>query len=358
MKLTIRATVAVLAVAFATPAFAGMTVAEDGDKKLTIGGKMFADFTQVDKAGTKTMGMSVTRFYFDTKYKQGNWLARVTTDINNETGNTGASNLATGNPVVGTTKIAGLKRNMNVFLKYAYLEGKFSDAVQLRLGLSHTPWIDYEQHLWKHRFVSKVSSDHYKFDDSSDYGIGLKGDLGAGLANYWVTLTNGGGYGKPNTNGSLDINSRITIDPIENLEISAQYRSGYRGAKTNSTVAAPAAKASLIQLLASYGTKEFRVGGNYLKAAAIGNTSKNDNTAMALWGWYNMGDMGVFGKYETNNDVNNSAFDSSNHMVAGVDFHVQKGLTLTAAVDTESTKAIAGTTSKTTKIGLYSEMKF
>jgi len=354
MKHTIRATVAVLAVAFATPAFAGMTVAEDGDKKLTIGGKMFADFTQVDKAGTKTMGMNVTRFYFDTKYKQGNWLARVTTDINNEQGNTSATAAQTAN---GST-IPGLKRNMNVFLKYAYLEGKFSDEVQLRLGLSHTPWIDYEQHLWKHRFVSKVSSDHYKFDDSSDYGIGLKGDLAAGMANYWVTMTNGGGYGKPNSNGALDIDSRITIDPIENLEISAQYRSGYRGKKTNSATVSPAAKESLIQLLASYGTKQFRVGGNYLKAAAIGNTSKNDNTAMALWGWYNMGDMGVFGKYETNNDVNNTAFDNSNHLVAGVDFHVQKGLTLTAAVDTESTKAIAGTTSKTTKIGLYSEMKF
>jgi len=345
MKIThlIRITATALAVAFASTAYAGgLTIGETKDSKLTLGGKMFTDLTVSDTDGTKTQGLNLTRFYLDAKYTKNNWNARITTDINNE------------------TPQASLKRQMNVFLKYAYLEGKFSDAVQLRVGLSHTPWIDYEQKLWKHRFVSKVTSDHYKFDDSADYGVGLKGKLADGLVNYWVTLTNGGGYGKPNATGSMDYNTRLTIKPIKGLDISGQYRAGYRGKKTTTATPDPAAKESLMQVLASYGTKKWRVGGNYIKNNNSGNTSGKDYTAMAGWGWVKLGsDFGLFGKLEQNKDSNQVSFDKKRHYVAGVDFFVQKGLTITAAYDDEKTTALTGgTDSNTKKYGLYSQFKF
>ncbi len=48
---------------------------------------------------------------------------------------------------VNTNDKTGLQRQMNVFLKYAYLQGDFSRAMRLRLGLASTPWIGYEQKL-------------------------------------------------------------------------------------------------------------------------------------------------------------------------------------------------------------------
>jgi len=346
MKIThlIRVTATALAIAFASTAYAGgLTIGENKDSKLTFGGKMFTDLTVKDVDGVKTQGLNLTRFYLDTKYKKNNWLARVTTDINNEQPNA-----------------TGLKRQMNVFLKYAYLEGTFSDALQLRLGLSHTPWIDYEQKLWKHRFVAKVASDHYKFDDSADYGIGLKGKLADGLVNYWVTLTNGAGYSKPNSNGSMDYNTRLTIKPIKGLDISGQYRAGYRGKKATTAAVTPAAKETLMQFLASYGNKQWRVGGNYIKNKNSGNTSNVDYTVLSGWGWVELGgDFGLFGKIEQNKDDNQVKFNKKRHYIAGVDFFVQKGLTMTVAYDDEKTTALPGKVNSTTKkYGLYSQFKF
>ncbi len=344
MKKQVTLTALALLTAFgASSAFAGgITVAEKDDAKLKLSGKGFLGFTQTDKAGTKTMGGNVDRFYVQAEYTKGKWKARVTTDVNNEQSHKDSN---------GDTK--NLKRNMNVFLKYAFLEGNFSDAAQVRIGLSHTPWIDYEQHLWGHRYVAKVTSDHFKFDDSADYGLGLKGKLADGMVNYWVTATNGGGYGNPNQTGAVDLNSRVSIAPIKGLDISLQYRSGYRGKKTDSTVVL-GSKETLTQVMASYGTKAFRVGANVINVKNQKNVSTAPKvTANALWatGKFN-DDMGAFGKVETMKV--SGAASKTTHTVAGIDFFVEKGITLTAAYD--STKDTASV--KTTKMGLYSLVKF
>jgi len=351
MKKQVTLTALALATAFsATTAFAGMTVAEKDGGKLQLSGKAFLGFTSneaTDAAGgtTKTIGGNVDRFYMQMKYKKGDWTARITTDVNNET------------PV-------GLKRNMNVFLKYAYLEGKFSDAVQLRIGLSHTPWIDYEQKLWGHRYVAKVTSDHYKFDNSADYGLGLKGKVAGGMVNYWVTATNGGGYGKPNQTGDLDLDTRITVKPIKELDVSLQYRSGYRGKKvaggTNGTVMTGKSKEALTQLMVSYGTKSFRVGANTLSVKNVKNDPTIKNTASALWatGKFTK-QFGAFAKLEQWKQTETPAAGTNkkDHTVVGIDFFAQKGVTLTAAYDSE--KHTVGTTStKKTEIGLYTLVKF
>ena len=142
------------------------------------------------------------------------WMMRFTTDVGNE---------------------AALGKDQNVYLKYAYVEGKLAGkAAVLRIGQSHTPWIDYEQGKWKHRYVAKVMSDQYKFDTSADLGFGLKGKVLDGVVDYFVTATNGTGYGKGNpTTGhnGIDYNSRIGIHPVKGLDIDFQFMQGYKGTK-------------------------------------------------------------------------------------------------------------------------------
>jgi len=142
------------------------------------------------------------------------WMMRFTTDVGNE---------------------AALGKDQNVYLKYAYVEGKLAGkAAVLRIGQSHTPWIDYEQGKWKHRYVAKVMSDQYKFDTSADLGFGLKGKVLDGVVDYFVTATNGTGYGKGNpTTGhnGIDSNSRIGIHPVKGLDIDFQFMQGYKGTK-------------------------------------------------------------------------------------------------------------------------------
>jgi len=381
LKATMKTLAAAAALtAFAAPAFAGgVSVYDDGESKLKLEALFYLNtYAQTDDritAGnsvkTKTAGLAVDRAYFTAKYYFNNdWMMRLTTDIGHE---------------------SSLGKKQNVYLKYAYLEGKLvGKAAVLRLGQSHTPWIDYEQGLWKHRYVAKVMSDTYKFDTSADLGLGLKGKVADGIVDYFVTATNGSGYGNGARNAGADYSARLGFHPIDGLDIDFQYLNGLHGTKTSVTGAGSAGiKSSLAQAMISYGTKEFRVGGNYLvnkdkaqaaaassthggnasaafKTAAISDEVKS--TGMALWGWAKLPDtqFGAFGRFESLKNemstagVANPTKEKVTRYVAGLEYSPIKNITFAAVVDaTKLTNrgGVTTTTDKDTRFGLYSEVK-
>jgi len=353
---------------------------EDGKLKLEA---LFYLNTTMDKAdtttaagttSTKTNGLNVDRAYFTAKYAfNDDWMMRFTTDMGHE---------------------ATLGKKQNIYLKYAYLQGKLAgDAAVLRLGQSHTPWIDYEQGMWGHRYVSKVMTDQYKFDDSSDLGVGLKGKLLDGMVGYWLTETNGLGYGNGNVsagNQGLDFNSRISLYPVDGLSVDFQFRDGYRGSKTNvASVATSGVKSTLYQVMATYKIDGYRVGANYLinrdkarsatasvahggnvssgyQTAAIGD--KVESNGLALWATAKFGGgFGAFGRYEnltnkfTTGGVANNLKEKITRYVAGVEYTVIKGIDFSLVLDnTKLTNRgnVATNERKDTRYGLYSQVKF
>ncbi len=353
MKTTIKSIAAFAMLAFATPALAGgVTVAHDGDSKLKLGGKVFSDITSFkkDTAGvvTKTLGARIERAYLTAKYTfDSDWMMRITTDVV----------LTNAAQVNAPTKTVA--KNNNIFLKYAYLQGKLAgDAAVLRIGQSHTPWIDYEQGLWKHRYFSKVMIDTKGYDASSDLGIGLKGKLADGMAKYFVTLTNGAGYSHPGKVGStMDIDSRFSVYPVEGLTLDFQLRNGYKGTKTT---AAAGTKYTLTQIMATYGMGHtFRVGANYAinKTTPTAAVSIKENSA-ALWGWANFGEgFGAFGRFEQSKD-NAVAVKKVTRLAGGVEYSPAKHVTLALGLDTSKTTVAGTQTLKTTRIGLWTQTKF
>jgi len=357
LKATIKTIAAVSMMAFAAPAFAGgVNVYDDGESKLKVESLFYLNTTmqkQTTQAGLvkKTTGLAVDRAYLTLKYTfNENWMMRLTTDVANN----------------DATLAAGGSKSQNIYLKYAYVEGKLmDDAVVLRLGQSHTPWIDYEQGLWGHRYVAKTMIDQLKFDDSSDLGIGLKGKLGDGLVEYWVTETTGAGYGnaKGSTNGT-DLNARIGVHLLEGLTLDAQFRDGYHGTKTFTGGAAVlGTKSTLTQVMATYGMgKDFRVGVQYVNNKADNKTtniSTKDN-GFGAWGWASLGnDFGAFAKYEgTKTKVANIETLKTVHLVGGVEYTPVKNITFSLAVDQNKKTAPAGTFTKDISAGLYSQIKF
>lgn len=358
-------------------------VSKDHDGNLKIGAKFFINTTSVKAdtttaagtTSTKTFGQNIDRAYFTAKYSfNDDWMMRLTTDMGNE-------------PTLG--------KQQNIYVKYAYLEGKLvGKAAVLRLGQSHTPWIDYEQGLWGHRYVSKVMIDQYKFDDSSDVGVGLKGSLANGLIGYWVTETNGRGYGKGNTatgNQGLDFNSRLGIYPVDGLTLDFQFRDGYRGTKINAAgVTTTGVKSTLMQAMATYKFSDYRFGVNFLSnkdkansatastthggnvssayaTAAIGD--KVDSQGMALWATGKFGGgLGGFVRYESltnkftsGTGVANALKEKVNRYVLGLDYNVTKGIDLSLAYDASKLQNrgnVATNERKDTRFGLYSQVKF
>ena len=351
MKAILKTIAAVAMFAFAAPAFAGgVTVDNDGTSKLKLEGLIYADLTSyksTNNAGldTKVQSARVERAYFTGKYYfNDDWMMRITTDVS----------------LNSALNAAG--KNNNIFLKYAYLEGKLAgDAVVLRLGQSHTPWIDYEQGLWGHRYHSKVMIDSNGYDASSDVGVGLKGKLADGKLGYFVTLTNGAGYSHiDRTGNSMDFDARVGVYPIKGLTLDVQYRNGYKGLKTfiNGVQTTPT-KHTLYQVMATYGMgKDFRVGANYAqnKATTAGVSVKDK--AYGIWAWGKFaGDFGAFGRFEsTKNDA--AAVVKHTHTAVGVEYFPVKHVTLALGLDNTKTTTAGAQTGKTTRYGLWSETKF
>jgi len=357
-------------------------VTKNNDGKLKLEALIYANTTSVKAdtttaagtTSTKTFGQNIDRAYFTAKYSfNDDWMMRITTDMGNE---------------------AGLGKQQNIYLKYAYVEGKLAGkAAVLRLGQSHTPWIDYEQGLWGHRYVSKVMSDQYKFDDSSDVGVGLKGKLADGMIGYWITETNGLGYGKGNIgtggNAGLDFNSRVGIYPVDGLTIDFQFRDGYRGSKVNAAgVTTSGVKSTLMQAMATYSFDDYRLGFNVISnkdkansaaastthggnvssayaTAAIGDQVKSNGMAVWATGKFG-GGFGGFARYETmtNKLVNGVAGNQNEKLdrfVLGAEYTVTKGIDFSLAMDNTKLKTrggVAANQRKDTRFGLYSQVKF
>ena len=379
MKHVIRTAGAAIALAYAGTAMAGgVTVAENGDSKLKFEGEVYTDLTNhkvTNGAGTtttNTTGARVSRAYFTGKYYfNSDWYMRITTDVTLDTPK--ATNPVTGKPLNNIN--INKSKNNNIFLKYAYVEGKLAgDALALRLGQSHTPWIDYEEHLWAHRYFSPVLIDHNHYDNSSDLGIGFKGKVADGMAHYFVTYTNGAGYSHPGKLGkTMDFDASVGVEPIEGLTLDLQYRDGYQGTNINNSTALTAplkAKSTLMQAMITYGMgHDFRVGANYATnkvkysfptaAAALKKYSATEK-AYALWAWGKFADQfGAFGRYEhtTNNDIATRKIKNTRYAL-GVEYFPIKNVVLSLGFD-ETKKDKGGVSNgKDTRFGLYSEFKY
>jgi hypothetical protein len=377
-NMTIAAAVA-STLAFAAPAFAaGVALTGNGDSKLKVEGLFYLntfaeskDSTTLPTTKTKTFGLNTQRAYITIKYIfNDNWYARFTTDMAGE---------------------STLGHKQNVYVKYAYLDGKLAGKqAVLRIGQSHTPWIDHEESLMKYRFIENTMVDKANFDSSADLGLGLYGDLADNMVSYFVTETNGHGYGNGSPSNAMDFDGRITIRPIKGLELDGQFRDGYRGTKT-STVAG--IKSTFYQVMLAYGMDNFRIGANYLnnkddaKATGVAWTNHNGNlgsgfltgtsvagqqvksTGWDVWGWYDVPgtDFGLFGRYE--NQENKANFlaagtlykEKVQHYVAAAAYRPTKGVTLALALDNTEVKdfgGLSGHTVKDARYGLYTQVAF
>jgi len=358
MKAMIRSIAALAMLAFSAPAFAGgVTVAQDGDSKLKIGAKFYINGTyskQDTQAGTqkKDIGAALDRAYFSVNYTFNDvWSMGLTTDVA----------IAPAN--------SNLKKRSTIYIKKAYLQGKFAPEFVLQAGVIGTPWIGHEEQLWAHRYVSKVFVDTYGLDSSADAGLGIKGKIADGMLDYHLTAINGAGYGNISKSNAIDFNGRIGLHPMAGLVLDGQLRSGYKGTKTwdaVNQVNTPGTKYTLYQGLISYGQDFWRVGGNFISNKATDNTTTivTKTTGYDAFGWIKSdAGFGAFGRFESVKDKQDlQAVDQkTTRYVVGLEWFAAKHVTFSAAYDYKKVKNngyTVGNFKKDTKAGLFAEVKF
>jgi hypothetical protein len=200
-----------------TPA-AGYTPPDD-TPKINVGVTIFADYTYqdvplvTDSGGNKIHqnSFNVSRAYINVTGSLSHWFSfRITPDITRETGS--------GSSIAGSQTFR---------LKYAYGQVNFDDFATkgswFRFGAQQTPWVDYEEGIYRYRFQGAVFSDAEGFLTSSDYGASIRYALPMNYGDVHAGYYNGDGYSQTNDqrglNGEKGFMVRSTIRPAPGVPV-------------------------------------------------------------------------------------------------------------------------------------------
>ncbi|MFT3898395.1 MAG: porin [Thermomonas sp.] len=312
-----------------------------------VSGRIFFDVSSLEQEsdGTKVsntgMGFDVKRFYVGIDHKfDDKWSANITTDFQYSSS-------------VGATE---------VFLKKAYLQGKFSDAFTLRIGSADMPWIPFAESYSGYRYVENPLVDRLKFGNSADWGFHAGGTLGGGMFNYAASVVSGAGYKNPSRSKGMDFEGRIGFAPTPNTIIGIGAYSGKQGQESESTDALHTA--SRVDALVAYSSPKFRLGGEWFQAKnwsrelAI-DPDKADGYSLWASAVVSKGGISVFGRYDNadlSKDLNPSL--QQKYYNIGVEFPIIKGFKLATVYkhtdqDSDTTPNI-----KTNEFGVWGDVQW
>lgn len=96
-------------------------------------------------------------------------------------------------------------------LKYAYVKwSPEGSPFAPKFGLIHTPWIDWEEHLYPYRFQGTVPLERAGYESSADFGAGVDFAWGGQAVNGSFAVVNGEGYGHRETGSATDVGLRVS----------------------------------------------------------------------------------------------------------------------------------------------------
>ena len=332
-----------------------LTALEKVVNDTTIGGKMYFDYTNIDQSNSKTgktnasgTGIDVKRFYLSVTHQFDDiWSANLTTDFN-YVSNDGETNL---------------------FVKKAYVQGKFNQAAVLRVGSADMPWIPFVENYYGYRYVDPTLTDRLKYANSADWGINMSGDLGQRKTlNYSVSAVNGNGYKNPSRSNSVDFEGRVGFVPFEGMVVALGGYTGDRGQDLENVNTIHTAQR--FDVMVAYAGARFRAGGEYFTASNWGNVLNplaDKADGYSFWGSVNLpAKFSLFARYDhadLSKDINPSA--RNEYYNAGVQYELNKGFQL-ALVYKHEKGAASGIAPlplplarvKTNEVGVFGQVAF
>ena len=314
------------------------------DTKLS--GRMYYDFSNInaESNGVKTSasgtGFDIKRFYLGVDHKfNDTWSMNLTTDFQYSS-------------AIGATE---------VYLKKAYLEGKFSDAFALRLGSTDLPWVPFAENAYGYRYIENTLVDRLKYGTSADWGVHASGVSGSGMFNYAVAMINGAGYKNPSRSKGVDFEGRIGFAPVEGMTIALGAYSGKLGKETE-TVDVPHT-ANRLDALVAYATPDFRIGAEYFSAKDWNVTQAEEDKAdgYSVFGNVALGGNGVnlFARYDsakTSKDIDPSL--KNTYYNIGVEFPITKGLKVAPVYKYTRLENDTDIDLVTKELGVWGEFRF
>ena len=197
-----------------TPA-AGYTPPDD-TPALRVGMTFYGNYTyqswpklaaDADGNTANANSFDVTRSYLNFTGNLSHIVAfRLTPDITRATSIVSSSSVTT---------------NSLVFrVKYAYAQFNLDDWTRnwkqtwVRIGANQTPYVDWDEGVYRYRFQGTVFTERVGRLTSSDYGVSVHTNLPDNYGEIHTGVYNGEGYSTAETNGRKAFQTRVTIRPL------------------------------------------------------------------------------------------------------------------------------------------------
>jgi len=218
-KLKFRSLLSLVVVSFlgAGAAFAQVTPAAgftppDDTPSVKLGGVFYGNYTYTSKPKitdaegnlVSANSFDVTRTYINITGNINHIVAfRFTPDISRATGSTASNN----NSLVYRVKYAFGQFNLDQWT------GNWKQT-WIRLGANQTPFVDWEEGVYRYRFQGTVFVERVGKLTSSDFGVSFHTNLPDNYGEIHTGLYNGEGYSGAEPNSRKAFQTRVTLRPL------------------------------------------------------------------------------------------------------------------------------------------------
>jgi len=223
-------------------------------------------------------------------------------------------------------------------IKYAYAAytpGK--SPLTFKLGVIHTPWLDWEEHLWDYRMQGMMAVERAGYMTSADLGFGMDGAWAKQAVTMQIGAYNGEGYKGGLGDSRKDLMGRVSVRLLSTDDASS--RGGLR-LTAYGQYGKPTSGGERMRALGmvSYKTKQFTLaaeGGLATDSSVAAETPKTNGRLASGYGVFNIPNTkaAVLGRVDWWDPDKDTGGDQQTRLIGGVSYQLHEHLRLLADLD-------------------------
>ena len=281
---------------------------------VTVGGVVYTQYQYTD-AAVHTNTFDVTRAYVNVLGRFSNGITtRLTTDI-----------------------IPSAATNQVIRLKYAFAAWTpTGSSLTYKLGMIHTPWVDFEETLWDYRMQGTIAVDRNPIGGPStmtaaDIGVGVDGHWNGERINGQFVIVNGEGYSGGTGDFRKDVEARVSVrvQPTnDNSRVGGLRVSGYAGIGK----ATGGADRNRYLGMLSYRTLRYTLAGEFV-SVKNGAVTGSIISAFGVYHLASSSKVAFIGRVDVFDPNTSVANDGNTRIIAGASYQLSPNVRLLADLD-------------------------
>jgi hypothetical protein len=232
----------------------------------------------------------------------------------------------------------GVGGNYVMRLKYAFAAWTpTGSSLTYKLGMIHTPFVDYEETLWDYRMQGTIAVDRNPVGGpstmtSADVGVGVDGHWSGEQVNGQLVIVNGEGYSGGSGDFHKDVEARVSVrlkPTNDGSRVGGLRATGYVGVGKVTGTGADRNR-YLGQL--SYRTTQYTIAGDYV-SVKNGAVTGSIISAFGVYHLPSPSKIALIGRVDVVDPNNNVANDGNTRIIAGASYQLSPNVRLLADLD-------------------------